>query len=396
MGDFLSDPYVLQALAAGVLAAALLSGGLWLIRRNHPSLRPLKGTDPMPRDRSIAAPRAVGVSDWQSGVAGPRDKEPHILPYAGPHLLQVNADRAVIRAGGERHAARFILFVFVLAPLFVACLGLQLQQLLGFLGRGVGNCTTYVATGDGVEVVWTEVPGTLAGFLQTRLCDLALIFDSNSVHQGLGEKLSSLLDPNVLTFLGLFGLPIIALAIMARPTPAPLVFDRSRQVVYTVRKGALWAAPWDGLQMVAAGGPFTTMPAVALSRFDGDGWDPRQRWFVLAGYHARGEARAAFIREQGADWVNRWDAVRCWLVVYMTQGPQQVHGRFIGKGFADLIAPRQANLPEDSETQLDAALAAHALQTRGGSHDMPRSMKALMRRADSVVSAEQCGLTKAP
>ena len=376
-----NDPQLTQALITGALVALVGFGLILPALRRNPQRVLLRGTDPKPRDPAIKASRALGLSEWQSGIVGPKDKDPEVLPYMGHHILSLTNDCVAVRAGGGTHAWRFVLFAMILAPPFVVALVLEAQSLLQFYAIDGGNCVTYDP-----DPVFTPVPTNPFGYITSRACDIALIFDANSIYETMGAKIKALLDPFVLPLLVLIVIPLIALITVLRRTPAPLVFDRTRRLVYTQASGKLWAAPWDGLQMSVFGGPFTTTPAVALFE-NGTG---QGRWFVLAGYHARKEFRAPRLTMLGLDWFKRWDGMRCWLVAYMEQGTQGLHGQFNGRGVGDLLAPRQATLADDLVTRVDALDMPTGVQA-----EMSRSMKALMSHHDRVITAQDCNLRQA-
>lgn len=379
----LGDPTVMTALITGGIVALVGFAIVIPILRRNPQRTLLAETTPKPRDPAIAASRALGLSRWQSGVLGPRDKDPAVLPYMGQHILALDGDRVVVRGGGGTHALRFVLLVAVLAPVLAAALMLMVLDILRFMGRSAGSCTTYTQTDTGITPVYEALPATVGGYFQEQACNFALIFDSNSVFPTLGAKLGALMalhGPLIVLIL----LPLLGLLLILRRTPAPLVFDRKRRVVYTYAKGALWMAPWEGLQMSVFGGPFTTAPAFALCK---NGTGPA-RWFVLAGFHGRGEWRAPALAAIGLDWLHRWDGMRCWLAFYMERGPERIHGVFRGRGIGNLLAPREGKLPADLTNQIDALTL-----TRGPKADLPQSMTALMHHRDPMITAQEAGLS---
>jgi hypothetical protein len=381
----LNDPLLLQALAVGAVVALVGFGLVLPALRRTPMQRLQRGTEPYPYDPAIKAPKALGLSKWQSGIVGPKDKDPELLPYLGHHIIDLNEDRVVVRAGGGTHAWRFVLFVMILAIPLAVALALELQALLAFSIYSGGRCVTYVPAGDGFEVATQLLEPSVWNYVYSRACEVALIFDPNSIYPTLSAKLAAFINPLRFPFLLIFAVLLIGFLVRLRRTPAPLVFDRRRKLVYTHANGKLWAAPWDGLQMRSFVGPFTTTPAFALFE-NGNGTG---RWFVLAGYHARKEFRAPRLVMLGLDWMKRWDGMRCWLVVFMEQGPSDLHGRYVGRGFGDFIAPRQANLPDDIATKVDGLNIP-----AGKPVSMPRSMAALMKHPNRVIQPEDCALRR--
>lgn len=379
----LDDPRVIQAAIAGTITAAIGFGLVLPAIRKLPMQQLQKGTDPKPADPKIKAPMALGLSKWQSGIVGPRDKHPEVMPYLGKHIIALDDDRVAVRAGGGTHHWRFVLFVMILAPILFVGVVLEFQEIMRFAFRG-GSCITYVPVEGGIDPVMTPVSKTPWGYVTMQYCYYALIFDPNSLQQTLGEKVFAATDFMRFPFLIIAFVGITAALSIFRKTPPPLVFDRRRKLVYTYHNGQVWAAPWDGLQMRTFVGAFITTPAFALFE-NGTG---RGAWFVLAGYHAGKELRAWRLNTLGLNWMRRWDGMRCWLVVFMEQGRTDLHPQFAGRGFGDLIAPRQAQLPADID-----ALVDQLDMPSGQKEEMKSSMAALLRQGDRrVLSAEDCNL----
>ncbi len=103
-----------------------------------------------PKIKASPAARFFGIAEWQSSVPGPVDKDSEIIPYMGPHVLQIDENRALLRAGGDSIAARWAISCGFFFPIYAVVLIIEASEVLQFFARGGRTCHQHFMTSGGV------------------------------------------------------------------------------------------------------------------------------------------------------------------------------------------------------------------------------------------------------
>ncbi|MDO5603617.1 MAG: hypothetical protein Q4G25_00510 [Paracoccus sp. (in: a-proteobacteria)] len=347
---------VVILLAIAVTTGAVAWFVLRLVRRASPLHQLLTENTPMPRAPHPVTPLGldlVAYSAWQSGTLGPRDLPGHINPDPGPHLMAGDGERAILRGGAVSYMRRSIGMIPLLA-MVISAMVVNLRELIFFLNTESMRMTSR-------EVVVNGEAQLEFGYYEPSVMNYL-----RNLWRQTDQCLSNLSTPDyfmsycimgeaMFAWVGLAALIALIALMLTRPG-APLVFDRARQIVYSTRRGRIHAAAWDGIEMVMSASGRNTAPAFALSDIEGNGGT---RWFPLAAWSSTGED---FGTRSHLGPLDRWQASRLWLVMYMARlldPPAQIEP---GRGMIRFLVPREGRLPDDIEPRLQAALSRHPLQ----------------------------------
>ena len=312
----------------------------------------LRRKTPMPRERGAGSAYAfAALADWQADAGSALASVRKSIPATGPHLLARDADVAILRSAGD-HLRRIVLVVFLFVPLMGASLLVLIKKTARFIlypaDRGY---TSMVQTESGVDVQHHVYDLTFANYLRSLTDDFQFYFSEIAIRNlgGLGKAIQAFLlsDP---FFLSLFVALLVLTAVVIVPrTAPPLAFDRRRDMIYTVRRGRLYAAPWSKAMVTMAAIGRNTSPAFALADREGSGGT---RWFSLAAWGDFHSPVDDSHLVSVIDPSDRWVAQLEWLEGFRAGSPD-LQGSAQAPQPMRLLLPREGRLPEGLPARLD-------------------------------------------
>ena len=323
---------------------------IWFYR-NHPLQVLRRKTTPELRQKWRRVPIGfVEFMKWQGAVDRIEGTTRNIAPGCGPHLLLLEPHRATLRAGGENYMRRVVLVPFFLFPLFAWGLWETFVSTMRFFNNPVHrDFIIDFNLGSVTLFEGQKYDAKLPDYLASRLHSFGTYFSDRSIEvfgfRGAIHKFL-LSEPFFLLLLILTTLIYLA-TLLHRPAP-PLVFDRKRQIVYTVHRGHLHAARWPEVKMTVAICGRNSAPVFALEDIEGG---RGRRWFTMAAWGGMWKHSEAKSADEPHQW-DRWKATRLWLLRFMenTDIPTET-GQ--ARGPIILLAPREGRLPDDLHERVD-------------------------------------------
>lgn len=324
--------------------------GVWLIfllaKHNRISalLRQEIGT---PRERYNQIPLSgIKLADWQIEATSPSLISAAVPANVGLHLLKIDNEAAILRSAGD-YIMRMILFLFVLLPLIaVSALMLVRGAVNFFLSPAHREYFREIPADGGIGVKFDVYAPTVGNYLRSLADGFSIYFSNRAIDNwgGVLPSFRAFLFSDAFFLVLLIVLLVLLAALVFRRTSAPLVFDRKRQVVYTIYRDKIYATAWARLQMTLAVAGRSTSPAFALTNLEDNN---RTLWLPLAAWGDFGQLDAPGARFDGpVHPAERWRAIQKWLVEYMSRG--HVHAKHSGRQFdlMQLLAPREGRIPE--------------------------------------------------
>ncbi|MBL3575841.1 hypothetical protein JMK10_20750 [Rhodovulum sulfidophilum] len=291
-------------------------------------------------------------AEWQSGVAGPQPLR-KVAPRIAPILKSVTKDRVVLQAGYHVIIRRSAI-TFALVFTVYAMSKFAITDMVNY-AKDRHFFIDYVQDSDGHDrSVFIEHKPSMWNYLLTKINRIEIAYRPKNVENAGGyiSKTGDLIGREFppIAFFGSF---LAFLVMLLFKSPAPIVVDRKRRLVYTWHRGRIWAARWDDVAITRVEGHLRhTALAFALHDTKGKGGT---RWFILSGAPAWGEKDDPRDRllSDARDF-NRWQGMRLWLHEWV-EGRREPSQEDLSRRFAvmHLLVPRQRKIPEVAMRQLD-------------------------------------------
>ncbi len=332
-------------------------GIAWLFLRAYlldPARKPLKRTTPELREKHKRARMGfVPFAKWQSRVKDAEGARSPFTPYCGPHILAINNDRAVLRAAAHNYMRRLVGVSYIFIPISLISFVIPFWEAMRFFSTPIHRSYSYSVVENGeIRRATDYYDPTISDYIISRIHNYPDYFNEWTVHYyGLGRAIERFIMSDGFFLPVLLVLILLFFITILRRVDAPLVFDRRRQMVYTVHRGHLFAAPWKTVRMTVTVVARNTGLAFALEDIEGN---RGKRWFPLAAWGNSWAAPGPHPNPEPFAY-DRWKVTRRWLMEYM-QGLDVPARTGVPQGLIALLAPREGVLPDDLESRLDQAM----------------------------------------
>ena len=340
-----------STIATSVLIIGLLIKNGNFSKKNNPNY----GRKPFPRIVKILPFNWFnGWANWKSGIYKGKDLKSEIA-YLGHQAIEVNNECAVIRSNGWLYVGKCV-GGLIFGLILILGAGQLSKDYLEYRGWGGGFCSVFEVVEDEYVLAYrNEYDKSVADFFKREVCIIKRVLADQKKYNTINKKVVYFLGSSYwsqyLTVIGFLSFLFLLLA----KAPPPLVFDRKKRLIYTQYKGKLYISDWDKAFYTVRYTYQAYSIGFELFHLNKKGeWEVR--WFTIAGHHYFGEL-CEFLMAHKAINSDRSHAMRAWLILYMEKGELAVHPVLPFKGILDYMTPRQEQLDDDIDQQVEDLLA---------------------------------------